>query len=328
LFFSTLIRDESCYDFVLTMFRRSLLVVVLVVCGSGCDRSRLAEFREFASAGSAYATAALSLLDQAGLAAIDADSVVLVTSRHETVLALREIDHDANSKAWQDEAASKERTVIRNDQNLREYLTTLRVVGDHTRLLARYFGSIAALGETKGNADILAATQGLWQSLSATSDQVRNARISGTPVSQFLEGPVTAVLDHVRVRALSRELRDRASALERALAVETAAMRAISNQLRVDTNAVLTARETREVILPYRTLAEDLPSTWSSRRAEILRSSVPVPGSTAAENGARALHDAFTRLLANELRREDIPGILADANAITSYATLFTKEAQ
>jgi len=104
-----------------TQVARKGLVILWAVAAGGCASARVAQFHSFAEAGRAYVKASQVVLDEAGTAAIDADSVVALRGRE----AL--------------DASGRRAHLIEQDKLLATRLLLLKQIGRHGRLLESYF---------------------------------------------------------------------------------------------------------------------------------------------------------------------------------------------
>jgi len=119
-------------------YRRSHLCSVLTALflaglpqiTSGCAAARLTQFHNFSQAGAAYTKATQAVLDEAGTAAIEADSLIAQKGRD----GLRSADE-------------RRQFIIGENQELRKRLVLLGDIGRHGRLLQSYFEALAALSE-------------------------------------------------------------------------------------------------------------------------------------------------------------------------------------
>ena len=107
---------------------RRPLTLLVVLCLTGCAGRRVDQFQTFADAGARYAQAMVTLTEEAGAAAIDADSAVLERGRPD----------------WsQQERAEK---LQAHDEKLRTLLDVLGDLRKQTTLLQRYFIRIHHMG--------------------------------------------------------------------------------------------------------------------------------------------------------------------------------------
>src|SRR5216684_4413258 len=101
-----------------------------------------------AQVGTAYTKASQAVLDEAGTAAIEADSLIAQKGRE----GLRTAD-------------GRRQFIIGDNQELRKRLVLLGDIGRHGRLLQSYFETLAALADPKAPATLGTAAQGVFDSI-------------------------------------------------------------------------------------------------------------------------------------------------------------------
>ena len=97
---------------------RKPLALLLVSLMSGCAATRLTQFHNLSQAGTAYVKASQVVLDEAGTAAIDADSLISQQGRDGLKTA-----------------EERRKSITKSDEELRKRLLILREIGRHERLL-------------------------------------------------------------------------------------------------------------------------------------------------------------------------------------------------
>jgi hypothetical protein len=284
--------------------REGLLIVLLL---SSCA-ARTNQFARFSQAGVAYSKAVTVLLDEAGEAAIDADSMVLAKTR------------SALSREERQEA------ILEHNRLLRERLALLGDLKRHARLLRDYFEALGALAESDAPS-LSAATEGLAQAVQQLHPRIEKARVGSVLISSFV-GPVTQIaVAHFKARALEAELKQRAPVIERELDLQQAALTAIAEQLHTDLQALRQQRESNEVVLPY--LGEEsLPSRWGQRRREILQAELPAASAEAAAQAVRQLKGSFVSLCEGRGSEAGLSQLIADLHGIASQAEKIEAQAE
>ena len=275
-------------------------VVVFAVLGlSSCTTARVNHFKQFSQAGIAYSNAVSVLIDDAGNAAIAADSMVLVKTRPHL--------------------SKEERQTAIIDQNklLRERLSLLGDLKRHARLLRSYFEALGALAESNAPSGIGSAAEGVVEQLRKLHPAIETARIGDSPISSFVGNVTRIAVAHFKVAALEKELHDRASVIERELDLQQAALSAIAKQLRTDLQSQIQQEESNEVVLPYQS-DEPLPSGWAERRTEALKAHLSLASANAAADAARELKVAFVSLSEGRFQFVDVPKLIDGINEIVS----------
>jgi len=264
----------------------------------GCATARLTQFHNFAQAGTAYVKASQAVLDEAGTAAIEADSLIAQKGRD----GLRTVDE-------------RREFIVGENQELRKRLLLLREIGRHGRLLQSYFETLAALADPKAPATLGTAAQGIFDSIGRLSPAIKNASLGGVKIQDHIPQAANFVVQAFKVKALENELKARSSDIEREIALQEAAFSVISSTLETDLIVKLQLEETEEVIEPFST-AKDLPRSWAVRREEILRARVAAASARAGQEAASKLRESFVALVENRLSEPSIAGIIAAINSM------------
>jgi hypothetical protein len=284
----------------------ALLLSVMQVSG-GCATARLTQFHNFAQAGTAYVKASQVVLDEAGTASIEADSLIAIKGRE----ALK---------------TSEERRVYIsvNNGELRKRLLLLREIGRHGRLLQSYFDILATLADPKAPATLGASAQGVYESIGKISPTIKNASLGGLKVQDEIPQVTNFIVQTFKVKALENELKARSKNIERELALQEAALKVISSNLETDLTLKLELEETENVVTPYAT-AKDLPNDWAQRRVEILQAQVAAASAKSAAGAATILRESFIALVENRLSEPSITELITAINSILDLADKIQK---
>jgi hypothetical protein len=276
----------------------------LVAMSSGCAAARLTQFHNFAQAGTAYVKASQTVLDEAGAAAIDADSLIAVKGRE--------------GVTGKDEKATADKRriyIVDEDKELRKRLLLLQEIGRHGRLLQAYFEALAALADPKAPSTLGASAQGLFDSISKLSPAIKNASLGGVTVRDKIPAATNFVVQAFKVKALETELKARSKAIEREIALQQAAFTVIGQNLDTDLKAKLQLQETQEVVEPFATSGK-LPASWVSRRAEIIQAEVAAQSAQSAAEAAAKLRESFIALAQNRLSEPSITDLITAINSM------------
>ncbi len=274
---------------------------------SGCAAARLTQFHNFAQAGTAYVKASQAVLDEAGTAAIEADSLIAQKGRD----GLRTADE-------------RRQFIIGDNQELRKRLVLLGDIGRHGRLLQSYFETLAALADPKAPATLGTAAQGVFDSIGGLSPAIKSASLGGVKIGDHIPQATNFVVQVFKAKALENELKARSKAIERELALQEAAFTVITSTLETDLAVQLQLEETEEVIEPF-AAPKDLPKGWAARREEILRARVAAASSRAAQEAAAKLRESFVALVENRLSEPSIAGIIAAINSMLNSTEAIKK---
>jgi hypothetical protein len=273
-----------------------LLVLSILI---GCATARVNHFATFSQAGVAYADAMNRMLDEAGTAAINADSSLLANNR--TAL----------------DTAERGKIILEQNQALKERLTLLSDLRQHIGLVRSYFDALGKLAGSKQPDRIGSATDGVVKELNTLHGRIAGRKVGNTVIGNTLGAATNLVVGRFRLAALESELRDRADAISRELDLQEAALTLIARQMRVDLEVEGRQAETTEVVLPF---VQDpaLARNWKQRRAEILTASAATASAEAAAKAARKLKSSFTALVEGNYDATDIPSLLVDVNEVVT----------
>ena len=280
------------------VFKNYLILLTICFLLSGCASVKINQFSRFAELGSAYSEAVTGLTKEAGNVAIDADSAALMKAR--------------------EPLTPKDRgdTIIEHNKLLRERIWLLRDLRRHTQLLRSYFQALAALARSDEPSGIGAASEDVVKSLGKMSDRIKNAKVGALPVSEFIGPVVKITVAQFQRGALEKELRVRASFIERELDLQQAVLQAIAEQMRTDLEVLQTREEALEVVDPFRAATNSLPSDWTKRRKEVLNAYVSLDAVDAGAELARNLKLSFLALVENRLDLSDVEILFGDINEI------------
>jgi hypothetical protein len=277
-----------------------LLGVVLL---AGCASHRLAKYQTFAEAGQAYADAMIDLTEEAGNAAIDADSATLVVQR--------------------DDLSRENRTanILAQTEELQGYLSAMSDLRQHTYLLRRYFTYLARLGESDAPSAIGVEMANAVTSMQKMGSRMQNATIGDTTVSGFMQEAVSLFIGEHRVRVLEEELNKHGPALERELEIQRAFLKALSVEMQADLEAILNYKTFSEVDGPY---VEDgsLPRSWMDDRRELLTTYVSLASAENAASAASELKQAFLALVENKITFADFGDLFDSITAVYDLVEL------
>jgi hypothetical protein len=276
----------------------TLFLVGLLQITGGCAAARLTQFHNFAQAGTAYTKASQSVLDEAGTAAIEADSLTAQKGRDGLGTAEK-----------------RRQYILENNQELRKRLALLGDIGRHGRLLQGYFETLAQLSDPKAPDTLGTAAKGVFDSIGGLSPAIKNASLFGVKIGDKIPPATNFVVQTFKAKALENELKARAKDIEREIALQEAAFTVISSTMETDLTVQLQLEETDEVNEPFAT-AKELPKNWLARREEILRARVAAASSKSTQEAAAKLRESFVALVENRLSEPSIAGIIAAINSM------------
>jgi len=274
-----------------------VLALPLFLLLQGCVSARLAQFSGFSQAGIAYVKASGTFIDEAGSAAIRGDSALLLRARPD--LTPRERLEQISSK----------------NKLLAQRLLLLRQIKRHGQLLQDYFEVLGSMADSKAPESLGVTAQGVYDSLAKLSPALKNAKIGSSTVSDFIPSVVPIVVAPLKARTLEKELRERGPLIERELALQEAMLAVLAREIQTDLTIELNMQTTREIIDPYVSDSE-VPSDWTTKRDEILNTTVTSQSADAAAQAAHKLRLSFQRLAANQFDSAALSSLIADINSI------------
>jgi hypothetical protein len=278
-----------------------VVTLPLLLLLQGCVSARLAQFSGFSQAGVAYVKASGTFIDEAGSAAIRGDSALLLKARPDLPQPER-----------------RERVSTAN-KLLTQRLLLLRQIKRHGQLLQDYFEVMGSMADSKAPESLGAAAQGVYDSLAKLSPTLKDAKIGGSTVSDFIPSVVPIVVAPLKAKTLENELRERGPLIERELALQEAMLTVLSQEIKTDLSIELNTQLTQDVINPYISAGE-VPDDWAARREEILSATVASQSAGAAAQAANELRLGFQKLAANQFDSAALSSLIADINSILDLA--------
>jgi len=279
-----------------TQVARKGLVILWAVAAGGCASARVAQFHSFAEAGRAYVKASQVVLDEAGTAAIDADSVVALRGRE----AL--------------DASGRRAHLIEQDKLLATRLLLLKQIGRHGRLLESYLDTLQALADSDAPETVGTAAKAAFDSVAKLSPSIKDASIGDVKVESLIPPAASFVVGRLKLKALENELKARSQAVERELALQEAALKAITSSLETDLMARLKSQQT-DVVRLYAADGE-LGDAWVERRRQVLQAQVSAQSAGKAAEAAAELRNSFVALVERRLTETSIQQVIANINSV------------
>lgn len=267
---------------------------------AGCATARLNQFNTFAQAGINYVAASQTVIQDAGTAAVNTDSALLVKARPSL-----------------DQSQRKAR-VATSDALLKQRLQVLQLISAHGKLLQAYFEALASLSDPKAKNSIGTAAQGAYDSLAKLSPTLKNAKMGSTSVSSFIPTATAPVVATFKVHALNEELKARSNAIANELALQEAAFSAIAAELKTDAQVQQNFRETDSI--NQFTAETPLPAEWASQRLTLLSTPPAIASADAASKAAAKLRSAFTAVVENRLDSAGFASLMSDISNMVTIA--------
>ncbi len=282
-------------------YRKSAAAVFVAASAllSGCDSDRLAQFGNFAAAGTAYVASFHTLTKDAGSAFIAADSAFFIAAR----------------------AASPPQstaTLAADDVVDKNILANLQKLDAHADVLASLFTAIAALTDGKASAASVTSVNALIDSLNAWNPQIEKLKFGGKTVKDYAGTVTSFIVTRYEVHSLNKLLQERASIINRALTLQVAAVKLLSDVLETSLSASLEAQEKTKVLAPF--LAPgSLPASWASDREAYIRQNVVLASANAAEAAIKTLQADFALLIQDPKAKIDWKTLLDEIGKMASY---------
>ena len=208
--------------------------------------------------------------------------------------------------------------VKRNANLTREYLINLQKLDTQADLLGSYFTAIAQLSGSKAAEGISASTASLVDALKDVAPQIENLRIADKSVADYLPQAGTVAVAYFQVKALDKRLQTDAPVIDHALALQEAAVSAISAQLAGALKDAGEMFEVSHVERPYAS-AGPLPPTWSVDRERVIRTTVILDNAAGAKEASTKLRKAFEDLVSNKNANLDFKGLLDSLQKMGGY---------
>lgn len=278
------------------------LFVICLLMVTGCDSGRLKQFSSLASAGSAYAAAFPAFSSSVGLA--------FITINNDQAI-------QAHPLAVDPDAAKKQ--ILKQDADIKIYLATLNRLNAEVKLLGAYFDAMCRLSGSGPKDQLVTSANGLIEQISSLNTALEQTTLPDSKTLGGLAGPVIKVIvAHYQVKALDENLDRHAQVIDRALALQAAAVEAMSHQLALNLEGDDQFREMALVVNPYR--QKELPRSWAADRTAYLQSSVSLQSADAAKDAIAKLRSCFKDVVANKDSVVDFNGLLDAVGAMAGYA--------
>lgn len=276
---------------------KKLIILLIFIGFTSCVSTRVNQFAEFAHAGRQYARAMEILTTEAGGLAIDADSELLLKGREE-------LSREERGKMY-----------IERSGALKELLETLQGIRKHSRLLERYFNALGALAGSDPTAALTSELTSVVNSLAALHPGLERASIGNSKVTDFMGAAVPLVLSGIKQQALEMELRRNAPVIERELELQSALLKALSQQMTEDLELLLDIKDYSGVTRPF-VEAPSLGDTWKAKRKEVLTGYLSVDAVEKAASAAESLQRGFRDLVERRIGIGGFAPVFSDIHAM------------
>ncbi len=286
---------------------KKLIILLIFIGFTSCVSTRVNQFAEFANAGRQYARAMESLTTEAGGLAIDADSELLLKGREE-------LSREERGKMY-----------IDRSEALKELLGTLQGIRKHSRLLERYFNALGALAGSDPTAALTSELNSVVSSLAGLHPGLERASIGNSKVTDFMGAAVPLVLSGIKQQALEEELRRNAPVIERELELQSALLKALSQQMTEDLEMLLDMKDYSGVIRPF-VEAASLGDPWKARRKEVLTGYLSVDAAEKATSAAESLQRGFRDLIERRMGIAGFAPVFSDVHAMLDLVEMLRNQ--
>lgn len=284
---------------------RSLFLVVLgfatVLGACAAGTARINQFEGFAQAGTRFADAVPPVLDEAFRLSVATDSLVLTQAR----VGLRSSE-------------DRLKAIEQSNRNLAERIAILNDLKRQASLLGAYFVALQALAhadaESSGMTEV---ANGIVGALGKLSPGIANAKIGGSPVSDFLAPVVSLTFTAFQSAALNRELKKNGAIIERQLNLQQAALTATADAMRAELEIHAVAADRDSIVLPF-VRDGTLPSDWTQRRTDAFQRQTQLRSVDAAAKAAQSLRSSYVALVENRLDETNLAALQQDINGIVT----------
>jgi hypothetical protein len=293
---------------------KKLLPMIIVAASllllSGCV-SRVSQFKDFGEAGGLYADTMDKFLRESGAVSIDASSAYFINHRSNLIIG----DDDGAVKAFED-----------NTKLLKERLRILNDIADHNQLLKSYFKALTNLAGSNAGTEIAAGTKGIVDELSKLNRRISKATLGEDPIGSLV-GPLTELaVASFQQAALEKELKKNAKTIERELALQVAAMKAVAAIWKSD-QEIIAQGNLKNNTEQFFKVNDALPKNWATDRKAVLTASTSAELANSASEAANKLKTAFEKLVSkgDKASIEDIPLLVNDLNKVLDMIELVKK---
>ncbi|NNC99986.1 MAG: hypothetical protein HKN85_07385 [Gammaproteobacteria bacterium] len=286
--------------------RNTLVLLFLLTCLPACVNSNINQFQQFSDAGAAYSDTMMLLTLEAGNAAIDADSQILIKNRG----ALNE--------------SERSDTYLDQTKSLQGLLTELRLFRQHTHLLAKYFRTLAKLSDQNIQSGLAESSTLLLTDIQALRPNLEKAEIGGAKVKDLLPAATRMITAAFQNKALENELRANAATIGKELNLQNAFLKALAVGMEADINVIINLKSFQDVAKPY-IKTGTLPKSWIEKRRELLTSTVMLSSVANARNAADDLHSLFVALVENKAGPSDIEAAFQSIGEMIDLIEIFKK---
>jgi hypothetical protein len=284
------------------LVRNSLFLILIGLPLAACGSAGTIERADiFATAGIAYTDAVPTVINQSFEIAVTANSLQLEMNRESLSVESR-LDE-----------------LERFDRQFEQRLSILRDLKRHAGILRTYFAALRSLAQSDAATGITDVTTGLVEKLEKLRPEIAGVQIGGFEVSEFIAPAVSFAVGAYKNAAIRRELEAHGEIIERELALQEAALRALTEQMITDKDLEIQITERNPIIEDFAG-SGSLPANWTERRIAAYRRTIEIDSLKAAQKAAANLHQAWVALSENRLDEGGILLLLQDVEELVDLA--------
>lgn len=291
------------------VLRLTLPLLLAALTGCATARTRTADFQAFATAGTTYTQAVTGLITEVGNTAVDANSVKLLQSRSLASVSPGDFQQQ--------------------DKDMRNYLGELTRIQAQVTLLGDYFNALAALATSNAPQSFGTEVQSLATTLVGVTQDVKGTTIAqGSQIATAAGSVGGLVVKKIQGRELKKELEARKQTISDILQLHQALLATLSSQTDANNRFTTALDYDQKVIQPFMAgqVTQPQQQAWMTERLTVLSKPVLVEQVNTTAEAARALQQAWNKLLSNDLTAAEIQAITAElAPVITSLEALKPK---
>lgn len=282
---------------------RFLVILVFAAVLGACATAtvRINQFEGFAQAGTRFADTVPPVLDEAFRVSVATDSLVLTQAR----MGLRSSE-------------DRLKAIEQSNRNLAERIAILNDLKRQASLLGAYFVALQALAHADADSSgMTEVASGIVGALGKLSPGIANAKIGGSPVSDFLAPVVSLTFTAFQSAALNHELKKNGAIIERQLNLQQAALTATADAMRAELEIHAAAADRDSIVLPF-VRDGTLPSDWAQRRTDAFQRHIQLRSVDAAAKAAQNLRSSYVALVENRLDETHLTALQQDINGIVT----------
>lgn len=255
---------------------RVLLTLILTLFLSACASVQTVEYADkIADAGIAYADTLPQLYDESFVIKVTANTLYLDQQRTDLP------------------TSSREQFLTASNNKLTARLAILRDFKRHASLLRSYFLGIKSITQSDAATGLLDSTKDVVEKLSELRrTKLGKQSLDGKKIEERMVPIMKLVVAVHKNNVLNKELKARAPAIERELALQKAVLTVLKEQMMADKDLQVEIEERNPLVFQY-IANKPLPRNWNDRRIAMFRHTIEIESLGIAEKAADNLHQSW-----------------------------------